>query len=250
MEAGSDIIQTNTFGASRIKLEEYGLGDKVEEINRAAVELAKSAAKEDTIVAASIGPTGKLLEPMGDLPFSAALEIFGEQAKILEEAGADAISIETMTDLQESRAALIGIKECTSLPVICHLTYEQNLKTMTGTDPLTAITVLEGIGADVIGANCSMGPEGLLKVIERMGEDTDAYLCVQPNAGLPILDENNNTLFPMELRRWLDMSTPLSRLGPTSSADAVVLPPSISLWSKIRLRESKQRRERGERRPT
>ncbi|WP_027340294.1 homocysteine S-methyltransferase family protein [Halonatronum saccharophilum] len=200
VEAGSDIIQTNTFGASRIKLNEYELGDKIEEINKKAVELARRAAKKDTIVSASIGPTGKLLEPMGDLPFSDALEIFGEQAKILEEAGADAISIETMTDLQEARAALIGIKEYTSLPIICHLTYEQNLKTMTGTDPLTAITVLEGLGADVIGANCSMGPEGLLKVINKMGGDTDTYLCVQPNAGLPILDENNNTVFPMEAK--------------------------------------------------
>ncbi|WP_018248584.1 homocysteine S-methyltransferase family protein [Orenia marismortui] len=198
VEAGSDIIQTNTFGASRIKLEEYGLGNQVEEINRQAVKLAKDAAEEDTIIAASMGPTGKLIAPIGDLPFKVAYEAFAEQAKILEEAGVDLISIETMTDLQEARAAVIAVKENTDLPILCHLTYEDSLKTMTGTDPITAITVLEGLGVDVIGANCSMGPEGLLKIIEIMGQNTDTYLSVEPNAGLPILDKDNNTLFPMK----------------------------------------------------
>jgi 5-methyltetrahydrofolate--homocysteine methyltransferase len=198
VEAGSDIIQTNTFGASRIKLDEYGLGEEVEVINRKAVELAKAAANSDTIIAASMGPTGKLLEPLGDLSFQKAYEIFAEQAQILEDAGVDVISIETMTDLQEVRAAVIAVKENTSLPIICHLTYEESLKTMTGTDPVTAVTVLEGLGVEVIGANCSMGPEGLLKIIETLGKNTSTYLSVEPNAGLPILDENNNTIFPMK----------------------------------------------------
>jgi len=204
VEAGSDIIQTNTFGASRIKLDEYGLGEEVGEINRKAVELAKKAAKEDTIIAASMGPTGKLLEPIGDLSFSEAYEIFAEQAQILEEAGVDLISIETMTDLQEVRAAVIAVKETTSLPIICHLTYEESLKTMTGTDPVTAATVLEGLGVEVIGANCSMGPEGLLKIIKALGDNTAAYLSVEPNAGLPILDENNKTIFPMEAKEMAE----------------------------------------------
>jgi 5-methyltetrahydrofolate--homocysteine methyltransferase len=198
VRAGSDIIQTNTFGANRIKLSEYDLKEQTRQINQEAVKLAQEAATEDVFISASMGPTGKLIEPLGQLPFQAAYEAFSEQATILEAAGVDVISIETMTDLQEMRAALIAVKENTDLPVICHLTYEDSLKTMTGTDPLTAITVLESLGADVIGANCSMGPEGLLKVIKEMGANTDTYLSVQPNAGLPILDENDQTIFPMK----------------------------------------------------
>ena len=203
VEAGSDIIQTNTFGGTRIKLNEYDLGDQVKEINTQAVKLAQGAAKEDTLVAASMGPTGKLIEPMGDFPFQAAYTAFAEQAQILEAAGVDLINIETMTDLQEARAALIAVKETTDLPVICHLTYEDSLKTMTGTDPVTAIEVLDAIGADVIGANCSMGPEGLLKVIQKMNQDTSARLSVEPNAGLPELDENNETIFPMQAQEMV-----------------------------------------------
>ncbi|MBM7556657.1 homocysteine S-methyltransferase family protein [Halanaerobacter jeridensis] len=203
VEAGSDIIQTNTFGGTRIKLNEYDLGNQVKEINTQAVKLAQGAAKEDTLVAASMGPTGKLIEPMGDFPFQAAYTAFAEQAQILEAAGVDLINIETMTDLQEARAALIAVKETTDLPVICHLTYEDSLKTMTGTDPVTAIEVLDAIGADVIGANCSMGPEGLLEVIQKMNQDTSARLSVEPNAGLPELDENNETIFPMQAQEMV-----------------------------------------------
>ena len=203
VEAGSDIIQTNTFGGTRIKLNEYDLGEQVKKINTQAVKLAQRAAKEDTLVAASMGPTGKLIEPMGDFPFQAAYTAFAEQAQILEAAGVDLINIETMTDLQEARAALIAVKETTDLPVICHLTYEDSLKTMTGTDPVTAIKVLDAIGADVIGANCSMGPEGLLKVIQQMNQATSARLSVEPNAGLPELDDNDETVFPMQAQEMV-----------------------------------------------
>ena len=198
VEAGSDIIQTNTFGGTRIKLNEYDLGEQVDKINTQAVKLAQEAREEDTLVAASMGPSGKLIEPMGDFPFQAAYHAFAEQAQILEEAGVDLINIETMTDLQEARAALIAVKETTDLPVICHLTYEDGLKTMTGTDPITAIEVLDSIGADVIGANCSMGPEGLLEVIQKMNAESSVRLSVEPNAGLPELDENDQTIFPMQ----------------------------------------------------
>ena len=203
VDAGSDIIQTNTFGGTRIKLNEYDLGEQVKKINTQAVKLAQGAAEKDTLVAASMGPTGKLIEPMGDFPFQAAYTAFAEQAQILEAAGVDLINIETMTDLQEARAALIAVKETTDLPVICHLTYEDSLKTMTGTDPVTAIKVLDSIGADVIGANCSMGPEGLLKVIQEMNQATSARLSVEPNAGLPELDDNDETVFPMQAQEMV-----------------------------------------------
>ncbi|GAB6098350.1 homocysteine S-methyltransferase family protein [Halanaerocella petrolearia] len=205
LNAGSNIIQTNTFGANSLKLAEYGLEDQVVEINSQAVKLAREVASNNNVfVSASIGPTGKLLEPLGDLSFQKAYEVFAQQAKALEEAGADLINIETMTDLQEARAALIAVKEETYLPVICNLTYEENLKTMTGTDPQTAVTVLEAIGADAIGANCSLGPKKLVEIVEIIDQETDLPICVQPNAGLPILDDNNQTVFPMSAQEMAD----------------------------------------------
>lgn len=201
VQAGSDIIQTNTFGANRLKLAEYDLAAKTEKINQQAAQLARETAETDKFVSGSMGPTGQLLAPMGDLSFKTAYQAFREQAQALEAGGVDIINIETMTDLQEARAALIAVKENTSLPVICNLTYDEQLKTVTGTDPITAITVLTSLGADVIGANCSLGPEKLVEVMEIMGQHTDKLLCVQPNAGLPELDEDGNTIFPMQAEK-------------------------------------------------
>ncbi|MCK8816876.1 homocysteine S-methyltransferase family protein [Natroniella sulfidigena] len=198
VEAGSDIIQTNTFGANSIKLAKYGLSEELEEINTTAVKLAQEAATENTLISASIGPTGKLFEPMGVLSFEEAYQVFAQQAEVLAAAGADLINIETMIDLQEAKAALIAVKENTSLPVICNLTYESGQRTVTGTDPASAITVLEAAGADIIGANCGLGPAELAEIINIMGQQTASFLAVQPNAGLPVLDENNQTIFPME----------------------------------------------------
>ncbi|WP_408956385.1 homocysteine S-methyltransferase family protein [Natroniella sp. ANB-PHB2] len=198
VKAGSDIIQTNTFGANSIKLDKYGLSEEIEKINTTAVKLAQEAANQNTLISASIGPTGKLLEPMGILSFQEAYEVFAQQAEILAAAGADLINIETMIDLQEAKAALIAVKENTSLPVICNLTYETGQRTVTGTDPMTAITVLKAAGADIIGANCGLGPAELTKIINTMGQQKSSYLAVQPNAGLPVLDEHNQTIFPME----------------------------------------------------
>ncbi|GAB6138584.1 homocysteine S-methyltransferase family protein [Halanaerobaculum tunisiense] len=203
LQAGSDLIQTNTFGANRFKLAEYGLADQIKAINRQGVKLAQEVASE-AFISASIGPTGKLLEPIGELSFQEAYDAFAHQAQILAEAGADLINIETMTDLQEARAAVIAVKETTSLPVIVNLTYEEELKTMTGTDPETAVTVFTALGADIIGVNCSLGPAKLVDIIEAMGQHTDLPLCVQPNAGLPILDENNETVFPMSAAEMAD----------------------------------------------
>ncbi len=197
--AGSDIIQTNTFGASEIKLSQYGLENKFVEINKTAVENAKKAADNNTIISASIGPTGKLLEPLGEIDFTEAYQLFARQAKVLAEAGADMISIETMSDLQELRAAVIAVKEETDLPLIAHLTFSESLKTMTGTDPETAVTVLEGLGVEVIGANCSLGPEKLLEIIKKMGQVSNTCLAVQPNAGLPVL-RDGKTIYPLSAK--------------------------------------------------
>ncbi|MCK8828185.1 homocysteine S-methyltransferase family protein [Natroniella acetigena] len=213
VEAGSDIIQTNTFGANSIKLAKYGLSEELEAINTTAVKLAQEAATENTLISASIGPTGKLFEPMGALSFEEAYQVFAQQAEILAAAGVDLVNIETMIDLQEAKAALIAVKENTSLPVICNLTYETGQRTVTGTDPATAITVLQAAGADIIGANCGLGPAELTKIIHIMDQQTASYLAVQPNAGLPILDENNQTIFPMEAEEMASYGTEFVAAG-------------------------------------
>ncbi|HBQ27589.1 MAG TPA: 5-methyltetrahydrofolate--homocysteine methyltransferase, partial [Syntrophomonas sp.] len=136
IEAGADIIQTNTFGGNRFKLGEYGLENRVEEINAEAVRIARQAAGDKVLVAASIGPSGKLLQPMGDVDFDQLYAAFSEQVKACEKAGADIISIETMTDIGEARIALIAARENTRLPVIVHMTFENSGCTMMGTDPL------------------------------------------------------------------------------------------------------------------
>lgn len=195
LEAGADIIQTNTFGGSRYKLAEYGLADRVREINAAAVSIARRAAGSNGLVAASIGPTGKLLRPMGDVTFDDLYAAFAEQMVACAQAGADLISIETMTDIGEMRAALIAAQQNTRLPVIAHMTFEDGGRTMTGTDPVTAVIILEALQPLAIGANCSGGARELLPVIQEMSRHTRLCLSVEPNAGLPLLVDGQ-TIFP------------------------------------------------------
>ena len=187
VEAGADIIETNTFGANRIKLADYALDSKVHLINLEAAKIARRAIGEKGFVCGSIGPLGKMLDPLGDVTFDQAYEAFAEQARALEEGGADVVSIETISDLQEMRAAVIAVKNETKLPVIASLTYDDAEKTVYGTPPEAAVVVLEALGVDVIGANCSTGPEGLLKVAKRYLAATKLPIMVMPNAGMPEL---------------------------------------------------------------
>lgn len=195
VEAGSDIIETNTFGGNRFKLAEYGLENRVNEINGEAVSIARQSAGSKALVAASIGPSGKLLQPMGDMDFDQLYDAFTEQVAACEKAGADLISIETMTDIGEARIALIAARQNTRLPVIAHLSFESNGRTMMGTDPVTALLTLEALQPLAIGANCSGGARELLPVIESMGHYTSVCLSVEPNAGLPLLIDGE-TVFP------------------------------------------------------
>lgn len=197
IEAGSTIVLTNTFGATRLRLGEYQAEGRVREINRAAVQVArKAAAGRNVLVAGDIGPSGTTLEPFGELPFEEAVEIFREQAQALADAGVDLIAIETMFDLTEAKAALIAVRDVApDMPVIAHMTFSLRGVTDTGTDPETAAVVLEACGADVIGVNCSVGPEDMLEVVGRMARATNLPLCVQPNAGLPVL-RAGKSVFP------------------------------------------------------
>jgi 5-methyltetrahydrofolate--homocysteine methyltransferase len=195
VQAGADIIQTNTFGANRCKLNEFGLADQVQEINAEAVRIARQAARDKALVAASIGPTGKMLHPLGDADFDFLYQVFGEQAVACEKAGAQLISIETMSDIGEMRAALIAVRQNTRLPIIAHMTFENSGRTMMGTDPLTALLILEALQPMAIGANCSGGARELLPVMETMGRYARTFLSVEPNAGMPQLI-NGHTVFP------------------------------------------------------
>lgn len=194
-EAGADIIETNTFGANRLKLAEYGLEKRVNEINAEAVHIARQYARGNALVAASIGPTGKLLKPVGDADFDELYQVFSEQVIACEKAGADLLSLETMTDIGEMRIALIAARHNSRLPVIAHMSFEEDGRTMMGTDPLTALVILEAMQPLAIGANCSGGASELLPIIEQMNRYTSVFLSVEPNAGLPQLI-NGATVFP------------------------------------------------------
>ena len=183
VDAGSQVVYTNTFGASALKLARTG--KTVEEIVTAAVRVAKEAVGGKAKVALDIGPLGELLEPMGSLPFERAYELFREQVVAGEAAGADLAVIETMTDLQEARAALLAVKENTSLPVLVTMSFEARGRTFTGCTVASLARTLEGLGADAIGLNCSLGPDILAPMLKELCANTRLPVIAKPNAGLP-----------------------------------------------------------------
>ena len=193
--AGADFITTNTFGSTPLKLAEYDLADKVEAIAAAAVSHAR-AASPTIRVAGDIGPTGQFIKPLGGLSFDEAASGFYRLAKALADAGADCLIIETIIDIAEMRAALTAAKAACRLPVICQMSFAEDGRTITGTDPAAAAILLDAMGADVIGANCSTGPAELLIVAQKMAAVTNRPLIIQPNAGMPVL-ENGETHFPL-----------------------------------------------------
>ena len=184
IESGSDIILTNTFGANRRKL--GGTGVTAPEVIKAAVQTAKAAAAGTSVrVALDIGPLGEMLAPLGTLSFDTAYALFREQVEAGVEAGADLVFIETMTDLQEVRAALLAVRECSDLPAFVTMTFEPSGRTFMGTLPESFAIVAAGLGAKAVGVNCSMGPDQMVDVVERLLRHTDLPVIVKPNAGLP-----------------------------------------------------------------
>ena len=183
--AGADILQTNTFPGNRITLRRHGLVDRFEELNAAGVRLARAAAGPEQWVAASVGPTGELLEPAGELSFDEAYSLYAEQAAVLAGAGADLIHLETFGDLAELRAAILAVKERTGLPVIATATFEGGGRTFSGNSPEACAVVCEALGVAFVGANCSTGAEGMVPVVAAMARVTAGPLVAKPNAGLP-----------------------------------------------------------------
>ena len=183
VEAGAQILCANTFGANREKLKRTG--KTVEEVIPPSIALAREAAAGRALVALDLGPTGQLLEPTGSLDFETAVDIFAQEVRAAVSAGADLVMIETMTDLQECRAALLAVKENSDLPVLVSMTYEERGRTFLGHSPACAALTLEGMGADAIGVNCSLGPREMPALVEELTRWTTLPVSVKPNAGLP-----------------------------------------------------------------
>jgi methionine synthase I (cobalamin-dependent) len=188
LEAGSQIILTNSFGGSRLKLDKFGLGGRAVELNLAGAALARQASGDKAYVAGDIGPTGELMQPMGPLTYAAAVEAFSEQAAALAQGGVDALWVETMTDLSEAKAAVVGARQATELPVFCSLSFGRKARTMMGVSARQAAQELWPLGLSAIGANCGEGLEMIPEVLRQLREVApDAPLIVKPNAGLPRL---------------------------------------------------------------
>ena len=185
VNAGAEVIETNTFGANPVKLSSYGLADRTEEINRAAVHLARRSAQSRALVVGAIGPLGIRIEPLGPTSREEAQEFYHRQVDGLVEGGVDGFVLETFSDLNEMEQAFKAVRSRSPLPVICQVTVGDDACTSYGTSPEDVATEVAAWGADVIGLNCSVGPAVMLDAVERMAEVTDLPLSAQPNAGLP-----------------------------------------------------------------
>lgn len=195
LEAGAEILETNTFQGSSLALGRYGLADRAAELNRAAVLLAREAAGEAAFIAGSIGPTGKLLEPYGDVPESEAEASFEQQAQALAEGGVELFIVETFTALEEARLAVIAAA-ATGLPVAASMAFDPNGHTIFGVTPGRAAVELAEAGALVVGANCgTISPAEMVDIICQFHQATELALIAQPNAGRPQRTETG-TVFP------------------------------------------------------
>lgn len=212
VKAGTNIVYAPTFTGNRIKLEEYGLEDRIEEINTELVRLSKRAVDGKALVAGDMTMTGKQLFPLGDLMFEELVDVYKEQASILDHAGADLFVVETMMSLQECRAAVIAIKEVSDLPIMVTLSYNEDGRTLFGTPPETAVVVLQSLGVDAIGINCSTGPMEMVELVEKMAQYSTVPILAKPNAGLPEL-EDDKTVYKMMPQEFADAAVALVNAG-------------------------------------
>ena len=199
VEAGSEVVTANTFGANRRKL---GDAASVADVFAAAIACGKASGAK--YVAADIGPTGALLEPLGTMPFDEAYELFAEQVRAADAAGADLFIIETMADLLEMKAAILAAKENSDLPIFATMTFGEDGRTFLGTSPQIAAIVLSSLGVDVLGVNCSLGPNDLRPMVSEMLKASTVPVMVQANAGLPRVDDDGNTVFDIQAPEYAE----------------------------------------------
>jgi 5-methyltetrahydrofolate--homocysteine methyltransferase len=216
INAGADIIETNSFGGSSLKLAQYSLDSKMEEINKNAVKAVKKVANDKAIIAASCGPTGCMLQPYGDTDPEIVFNSFQKQIKVLIDSGADAILIETMTDLEEAVLAIKAAKSISSsIPVLCSMTFDDTGKgffSIMGVSIQMAARRLEDSGADIIGSNCGNGIDNMIKIAAEFKKLSNLPIIVQSNAGLPII-ENDKAVYPESPSYMAEQSIKLLQLG-------------------------------------
>ena len=208
LNAGANIITTNTFGINSLKHTNY------DELISSAINCAKNAVDgyDNSFIAFDIGPLGKFLEPIGDLPFDDAVEIFAQNVRVAKECGVDLIIIETMTDSYETKAAVLAAKENCDLPIFVTNVYDENGKTLTGATPEAMVAMLEGLGVSALGINCSLGPDKMVKLIERFRNCSSLPIIANPNAGLPEV-ENGKTVYSMDAELFSDYVLNLAKAG-------------------------------------
>ncbi len=216
VEAGADIVLTNSFGASPLKLEGYGLEAQTIELNRSAAELSKKAAGDRALVMGSMGPTGRMVM-MGEVSPQEVFNGFMEQAKGLADGGVDGIVIETMTDPEEAKLAIEAVKKASSLDVGCTFTFSRNqdgvYRTMMGTDVEAYLEMALSAGADIIGANCGNGTAGMIEIVKVIRAlDPDIPVLVHANAGLPIY-QDGKTVFPESANEMASQMEELVKAG-------------------------------------
>ena len=209
LDAGADILTTNTFGGSRPKL---GLDADPYELNKAMTQIARGVAGDGAFVAASIGPVGHFVEPLGDLTFRELVDIFKEQIRGCVDGGADLILGETHFDLAEARAVVVAARQVCSLPVAMSMTFE-GLASLTGTSPLTFVDTMQNMGVDLIGTNCSAGPEQMQDTLKAWASRLETPTFAEANAGLPELDENGNTAFRLQPEPFAEQACRFVELG-------------------------------------
>ena len=211
LDAGSDIICANTFGANALKFPQ-NLREIVEAGIRNAQQARREAGREDTYIALDIGPTGRLLQPMGDLPFEQAVEVFGDVVRIGAAAGADLVLIETMSDSYEAKAAVLAAKENCDLPVLVTTIFDEKGKMLTGGTVDSVIAMLEGLRVDALGVNCGLGPKQMLPIVKRLTEVSSLPIIVNPNAGLP-RSENGKTVYDIDADEFAYLMEQIADLG-------------------------------------
>ena len=249
LEAGSNVLTTNTFGCNELKVNK--LGYTVEEVIDRAVSIAKQAIEESDkskprFVALDIGPIGEMLEPMGTLSFDRAYEIFKRQVIQGEKSGADLIIIETMMDLYEAKAAVLAAKENTNLPVICTMTFDENGRSFTGCLPEAMVATIEGLGVDALGVNCSLGPKQLLPIVKTITELANVPVIVQANAGLPVIKEGqavyemNDEEFFQGVKKFVDLG--VSIVGGCCGTNETFIKKICDNIEKLQKKEPKRRK--------
>ena len=184
--SGSNVLYAPTFGGNRQKLEERGIFNRTEEMNKALAQLSKQAADGKAWVAGDIAPTGRFLAPLGDASFEELVDIYTEQAAGLEQAGVDLYVIETMMTLTDARAAVLAVRSMSKKPILVSFTCDESGKILSGTDVVAALSVMEGMGVSAFGLNCSAGPEQMLPQLQRLHKYARVPLIAKPNAGMPI----------------------------------------------------------------